>query len=154
MAAEVPTLAAMQVNIPGDDGGQVSIEVSGREHAGAEDYWDGNWLSCRVSLRAGGFRGAFNASLRVEEFVRLRDGVRVCMTDLSGTFVFETMEEQLSITARGDGRGHFTAKCWAGDAPGIENELAFDLSFDQTRLGPLASELDALLRAYPVIGRP
>ncbi|MBI3522372.1 MAG: hypothetical protein HY071_04635 [Chloroflexi bacterium] len=64
------------------------------------------------------------------------------------------MEEQLSIVAKGDGMGHFTAECTARDAAGIGNLLTFTLSFDQTRLGPLAAELDALLRAYPVVGTP
>ena len=76
------------------------------------------------------------------------------MTDLKGTFVFETMEEQLSIVAKGDGMGHFTAECTARDAAGSPNPLTFTLYLDQTRLPPLAAELDALVRAYPVVGKP
>ena len=142
----------MQVTLAADEGGQVVFDVTGRE-IGTEDYWDGNWLSCRVSVQAGGSRGAFNTTFRTEEFVRMRDGVRVCMTDLRGAFVFETMEEQLSIVAKGDGLGHFTAQCTASDAAGPGNVLTFVLSFDQTRLAPFAAELDALLRAYPVVGK-
>jgi len=83
----------VQVNVRADEGGsEVSIDVRGREHGG-EDYWDGNWLQTRVSVRAGAFRGAFDASLRVEEFIRMWNGVRVCMTALDGTFVFETMDD-------------------------------------------------------------
>jgi hypothetical protein len=143
----------VQVTLAADEGGQVVFDVAGRE-IGTDDYWDGNWLSCRVSVHARGFRGAFDATLRSEEFVRMRDGVRVCMTDLRGTFVFETMEEQLSIVAKGDGLGHFTAECTARDVAGWGNLLTFTLSFDQTRLAPLAGELDALLRAHPVVGKP
>ena len=143
----------MQVALSEDHGGQVLIDIAGREH-GTDDYWDGNWLSCRVSIRAGAFRGAFDASLRAEEFVRMRDGVRVCMADPKGTFVFETMEGQLSIVAKGDGLGYFTAKCIARDEAGIGNLLTFELSFLHTQLGPLAADLDALLRAHPVVGKP
>jgi ferredoxin-NADP reductase len=143
----------VQVILAADEGGQIVFDVAGRQHGG-DDYWDGNWLSCRVSVRARGFRGAFDAALRAEEFVRMREGVRVCMTDLTGAFVFETMEEQLSIVAKGDGIGHFTAVCTARDAAGSENLLTFTLSFDQTRLAPLAAELDELVRAYPVVGKP
>src|SRR5438034_380246 len=93
----------MQINLRADDGGsEVSIDVRGRE-LGGDDYWDGNWLDCRVSIRAG-FRGAFDATFRVEEFIRMWDGVRVCRTALEGTFVFETMEEQLSIIAKATAR--------------------------------------------------
>lgn len=143
----------MQVTLAADEGGQVVFDVAGREH-GTDDYWDGNWLSCRISVHARGFRGAFDASLRAEEFVRMRDGVRVCMTDLKGTFVFETMEEQLSIVAKGDGMGHFSAECTARDAAGSPNLLTFTLYLDQTRLPPLAAELDALVLTYPVVGKP
>jgi hypothetical protein len=141
----------VQINISGDEDRLVSIEVLRREHPEAHDYWDGNWLWCRVSVRAGVFRGVFEASLRAEEFATMRDGVRTCMTDFTGTFGFETMEGQVSVVAKGNGRGHFTAKCSARDAAGIGSELTFEMSFDQTRLAPLALELDALLRAYPVI---
>jgi hypothetical protein len=143
----------VQVTLSADEGGELVFDVAGREH-GTDDYWDGNWLSCRVSVRSRGFRGAFDASLRSEEFVRMRDGVRVCMEDLRGTFVFETMEEQLSVVAKGDGLGHFTAECTARDAAGWGNLLTFTLTFDQTRLAPLAAALDALVRAYPVVGKP
>lgn len=143
----------MQVALSEEHGGQVVIDVGGRRY-GTDDYWDGNWLSCRVSVRAGAFRGAFDASLRTEEFVRMRDGVRVCLADAKGTFVFETMEEQLSIVAKGDGLGHFTAKCIARDVAGIGNLLTFELSFLHTQLAPLAADLDALLRSHPVVGKP
>ncbi|TMF72551.1 MAG: hypothetical protein E6I18_16900 [Chloroflexi bacterium] len=144
----------MQVNVRADEGGsEVSIDVRGREHGG-EDYWDGNWLQTRVSVRAGAFRGAFDASLRVEEFIRMWNGVRVCMTALDGTFVFETMEEQLSIVAKGNGIGRFTAECVAQDAAGVGNELTFEFSFDQIQLAPLATELEKLIKTYPLVGKP
>jgi hypothetical protein len=93
----------VQVILAADEGGQIVFDVAGRQHGG-DDYWDGNWLSCRVSVRARGFRGAFDASLRAEEFVRMREGVRVCMTDLTGAFVFETMEE--AVVDRCEGGRH------------------------------------------------
>lgn len=141
----------MRVTLAADDDDLV-IEVFGREQT-IDDFWDGNWLRCRVGVRAGGFRGTVEPALRSEEFERMRDGVRVCMDDLSGTFVFETMEEQVRIIANGDGIGHFAAKCEVRDAAGFGNLLTFDLRFDQTRLAPLAAELDALLAAYPVLGQ-
>ncbi|HEY6203915.1 MAG TPA: hypothetical protein VI056_12850 [Candidatus Limnocylindria bacterium] len=138
----------------GEGGAEIQIELVGRAHPEQQDYWDGNWLRTRVKVRAGGFHGEFEPELRVEEFVRLRDGVRVCMTDLRGTFVFETMEDQLEITAKGDGLGHFRAECRAEDVAGIGNELTFTIDLDQTYLPPLASQLDAALKVFPVVGHP
>jgi len=151
-AQSLPAKAPSIVTLLGERGAEVRIEVFGREHPGYDDYWDGNWLMSRVGVHAGGFRGQFRPSLRAEDFVRFRDGVRVCMTDLRGAFVFETMEEQLSIIARGDGLGHFRAECRAQDEAGTGNELTFTIDLDQTYLAPLALQLDNLLKAYPVVG--
>lgn len=141
----------MKVTLAADEGDQVVVDVGGREH-GTDDYWDGNWLSCRVAVRARRFHGAFDASLRAEEFVQMRDGVRACMNDSRGEFEFKTMEGQLSIVAKGDGLGHFEAECSANDAAGWGNLLTFKLKFDQTCLPTLFAELDALVKAYPVVG--
>jgi len=40
------------------------LEVWVLSRSEAEDYWDGNWLSCEVRLSLGGFRGQFSAYFR------------------------------------------------------------------------------------------
>jgi hypothetical protein len=40
------------------DAEHLSIAVLGREHAGADDYWDGNWAITTISVAVGGFTGA------------------------------------------------------------------------------------------------
>jgi hypothetical protein len=143
----------MEVRLKADRGGYVSIDVTMRENPKATDYWDGKWLESRVRLAAGGFRAEFAATLRAEEFVRFRDGVRACMTNLTGTFEFATMEHQLEIVGSGDGLGHFTAQCIARDVAGIGNELRFELELDQTVLPTWAFALDELVTTYPVVGK-
>ena len=152
--SRLPSRTPIVVTLRGEAGAEVQIELVGRAHPEQQDYWDGNWLRTRVKVRAGGFRGEFEPELRAEEFARLRDGVRVCLTDLRGTFVFEALEGQLEITAKGDGLGHFRAECRAEDVAGIGNELTFTIDLDQTYLPPLASQLDAALKAFPVLGHP
>lgn len=125
-----------------------------RNYPECGDYWDGNWLGCAVDARAGAFRGHVDASLRAEEFVAFREGVRRLYEQLAGEAKFETMEQWLSIRVVGDGRGHFEAKCDLLDDPGVGNRLTFTLAFDQTFLPKMLRELDGIIDAFPVVGRP
>lgn len=64
------------------------------------------------------------------------------------------MEEWLSIDIAGDGKGHFRADCVAVDMPGTGNRLTFEIEFDQTDLPEILGGLDAISRAFPVVGAP
>jgi hypothetical protein len=136
------------------DGQHMIVEVRRRNYPDCGDYWDGNWIRCAIDVRAGGFRGSVEADLRAEEFVLFRDGLRGLHDRLAGTATFETMEHWLTLKIVGDGRGHFEAKCELRDQPGIGNRLEFALAFDQTEVPPMLRELDAIVNAFPVVGRP
>jgi hypothetical protein len=136
------------------DGEHVIIEPRRRNYPDCSDYWDGNWIGCTIDVRAGGFRGSVNADLRTEEFVSFRDALRDLYDRLAGEAMFETMEHWLTIKIVGDGRGHFEAKCELRDDPGMGNRLEFALAFDQTDLPPVLRDLDAIVAAFPVVGRP
>src|SRR5437762_1478646 len=97
------------LELKGDRGGCLALEILRREFPEVADYWDGNWLMCKVTILVGGFRGTFDAMFRVPELARLRDGVRSSLDRLDGSFAFESMEDQLKITGRGDGVGHFAS---------------------------------------------
>lgn len=144
----------MRATLNADRGDFLAIVVTGREHPDALDYWDGNWLISQVHVKAGSFRGDFFASLRAEDIVRLRDEAARCALDARGTFAFETMEEQLSVSAESDTLGHFAAIGIAKDAAGWGNELRFRLELDQTYLPSFVAELTAMVDAYPVVGKP
>lgn len=38
------------------------LRVLRRTHADCADYWDGNWLSCLIEVRAGSFSGSRKTS--------------------------------------------------------------------------------------------
>jgi len=145
--------------IHGEQNEFLLVQVLGRSHPQCDDYWDGNWIEAQISLSAGGFQGRFGASLRSEEFVRLRAGLRLVYASLGTTIPthvaeFTTLEEQLSIKVVGDGLGHFTAECVAVDEAGTGNRLEFTLRFDQTYIPAMLTGLDALIGAFPVKGNP
>ena len=131
----------------------VTVSVSRREFPALTDYWDGNWVCATITIAAGALHGDFEALLRAEEFVRFRDQLRRLHDDLSGQARFDTMEEWLSIELEGDGKGHFRADCVAVDT-GSGANLVFAIEIDQTELPEIERGLDAITKAFPIVGAP
>ena len=78
-------------------------------------------MECEVAVRAGAFRGDFRASLRPEEFAAFRGDLERLHRDLRGLGRFDSMERQVAIQIRGDGRGHFAGSCRLLDRAGDGN---------------------------------
>ena len=136
------------------DGARVELTPLGRSHLGATDYWDGNWLDCRVLVRAGGFLGDYLASLRADEFARLAEDLRAVRDSLVGTVAFRSMEEWVTIQVKGDGRGHFNGVCRLLDRAGDGNRLECAISFDQTEIQPMLQQLATIAESFPFLGSP
>jgi len=83
----------------------LSIAVLGREHAGADDYWDGNWVISTISVAVGGFTGRVRASLRTDEIHRFNEGLKFLNQNLFGAAVLESMEHWISLTVKAGFRG-------------------------------------------------
>ena len=131
---------------------RVVITVLGREHPSAQDFDDGNWLVARVAVAAGAWSGECRASLRSEEFAALLAGVRELERTLRGEAAFAPLEPWLTLRLEGDGLGHVTVSGRADDDVAIGNKLHFHFELDQTYLGPLIKDLEAVMTEYPVIG--
>jgi len=144
--------ASTEVLIGDADGQHVLIRILARNHPGLFDYWDGNWLACELHISAGGFRGAFRADLRSEEFQTFLDEAEALSRALDGVASFSTMEEQIAFTLTGDGRGHVRVEGKAFDAPGSDNHLHFIFDIDQTYLPEICRSLGVVLAAFPVVG--
>jgi hypothetical protein len=133
----------------------LSITVLGREHAGADDYWDGNWVIAMISVAAGGFRGSVRASLRTDEIHRFNEGLKFVNQNLFGAAVLESMEHWISLTVKAGSRGRIEISGELMDGAGVGNVLSFSLAeVDQTYLAGWISDLDDVEKAFPVIGRP
>jgi hypothetical protein len=132
----------------------VRVEFVQRTHPSATDYWDGNWVAVRVRVRVGGFDARAQGDLRADELASFhRDLVRL-HASLAGEARFTTMEDWLSLRLVGDGRGHVEVRGQVRDQPGIGNLLDFGFKLDQTDLQGALSELEAVCRAFPVVGAP
>ena len=136
----------------GDPGGEhVLIRALGRNQPGLFDYRDANWVACEVEVAVGGFRGAFRADLRSEEFLAFSRTLDDLAVALDSVAMLSTMEEQLSLLLAGDGRGHVHVEGSAADSAS-GNRLHFSFEIDQTYLPQIRRALDVILTAFPVVG--
>jgi hypothetical protein len=118
-------------------------------------HWGGSWVSGTITVRAGGFSGTITANLQAEDFVLFRDAVRRVHAELRGEAVFMTMEDQLELQLIGDGVGPLEIEGKVSDRAGwTGNTLTFHLSCDQSDLPPLLRDLDGLVAAFSVVGKP
>ena len=64
------------IEVGGHERERILLNVLGRSHPDATDYWDGNWLRTSIEARVGGFTAAFGADLRTDEFERFRSALQ------------------------------------------------------------------------------
>lgn len=64
---------------------------------------------------------------------------------LNGDAEFATLEDQLRLFLKGDGKGHIELVGEVFDQPGIGNRLHFALKFDQSQLGASLRKLEKVM---------
>ena len=128
----------------------IEVDVLGYERAPVGEYWDDNWLTSQIRIRAGGFIGNINASILTGELAEFLTQLRPLNETLNGTVEFSTLEEQLHLVLTGDGMGHIELVGDVADQPGIGNRLTFTLQFDQSLLGNAVRDLEKATAAFPV----
>ena len=100
----------------------------------------------------GGFRGAFRADLRTDEFNAFLEQVQGLIQALDGSASLTTMEGQIAVFLTGDGKGTFHVRGEAVDQPGGDNRLEFAFDLDAAYLAPICQSLEHLLATFPVRG--
>jgi hypothetical protein len=128
--------------------------IRARSHPECTDYWDGNWLSSRISVVSGSFTGDIsNVSLRVDEFQSFLKGIEILAKSLKGIAKYSSLEQWIQLELSGDGRGHIFATGFVIDKHTEGNKLNFFFCFDQTELSKTINGLRMLLDKYPIIGK-
>jgi hypothetical protein len=144
--------ATTEILIGDANGEHVVMNVLSRRSPGLFDHWDGNWLACELQISVGGFRAAFRADLRSEEFLTFLGEVEALSRALDGAATFFTIEEQIRLTLTADGLGHIRVQGEARDLPGSDNHLHFAFDIDQTYLPQICRSVEVVLAAFPVVG--
>jgi hypothetical protein len=133
----------------------IVLTFLGRTHAGASDFWDGNWLRARLTATVRGFVGDVTADLRVDELADFRAQLERLYEVVEADAAFETMERWLDLQFHGDGLGHIevTGEMY-NQAGQMGDSLRFRLEIDRTYLPSIIDALQAVETEWPILGRP
>lgn len=131
------------------------IEAISRTHPNCNDYWDGNWISCKVCINSGSFNAEIknDICLRADEFKSFLEGIELLYESLKGVAKYSSTEGWLDLEISGDGKGHMCAKGYVLDKHHDGNKLEFCMNFDQTSIPCTINGLKGLLDKYPVLGK-
>ena len=131
---------------------RIEVDVLRYERAPIGEYYDDNWLTAEIRVQAGGFDGNAAAVIVTDELVRFVAELRPLFETLSGSAEFTTIEDQLALKLVGDGKGHIKLRGVVLDHKGYGNCLHFTLEFDQSQLRASISELEQVVKNFPVRG--
>jgi hypothetical protein len=107
-------------------------------------------VKARIEAVADGFRAHYLAGLYGGEFAEFREALARLYSFESKEAKFDTLTGEVKIEIKGDGRGHFSAKCVAREHTAeVFPCLTFTLEFDQTDIPRMLAELDAALGRAP-----
>ncbi len=128
----------------------VTIEVIDYENGAAENVDDANWLLCYVIVKAGVFSGEYQGSFTTGDFAEFHRQLAAALERLDGTASFETMEDALriSVEIKRNGEATISGVARTMDMPGTN--LSFSLVSDQSCLAHTCSQLESVVRTFPV----
>jgi hypothetical protein len=109
------------------------------------DRWSTNWFDADVEIKCGAWSGKYTATFENGELRSFAAEIRRLYVDLSGTASLQQVgEPYLSITCKGDGRGHIWLNGVAEERPYQGPKLIFQFTLEQTELPQIADALEAL----------
>jgi len=107
-------------------------------------------VNAQIEVVIDGFRAAYVTNLFGGDLPAFREGLARLYSFEAQEAVLDPTEGELRIDIRGDGRGHFEAKCVARKHTAETFPcLTFTLEFDQTEIPTILRELDAVLGRTP-----
>jgi hypothetical protein len=129
---------------------RIEVDLLGYERALTGEYWDDNWLNVVIRVQAGGLQGKATATFITAELIEFLSQLRPLYETLSGEAEFDTMEQQLNLKLKGDGKGHVELCGEVLDQSGIGHRLNFTLHFDQSQLAASIRELERVTSQFPI----
>lgn len=86
-----------EVVIGDEEQSHVRIVNFTRTHPDQNDYWDGNWLSCKIQVSSGRFWGEVDACLRSDEFDSFLKQLLPVYQSLGGKAEYHSLEDWMTI---------------------------------------------------------
>jgi hypothetical protein len=133
--------------------GPFQVWVRGRQFPDAQDSWDGNWLN--VVVHCGTHGASVWAEGPILDTVSLsgfRTGLAALYETLGGEAVLESLEPNVRVdVSPSDRAGHMRVRV-AITPDHLHQAHRFEFDTDQTYLPPLLTQLDSVLKTFPIRG--
>ena len=132
----------------------LTLWVEDREFPEASDYWDGNWLIIRGTMKASGALVECGGPiLTTADVERFRDDVAKMISTLAGEATLTGLEPGINMTLEMCGRGHVEGVIEI-TPDHLNQQHRFKVEADQSYLPALVSSCDAILSKFPVTNAP
>jgi len=137
------------LNIQGELGSRLTINVHGYESDAPGDPYDANWLLCSAEVDVGRFHGVVDASFMTRDFARFLTELDHVVTRANLVASFQTMEEVLSVRVEVDraGRAVVSGRLREIDVGG--SDLSFAFESDLSYLKRTLEELRRIVSEFP-----
>ena|SRR5215468_4101522 len=125
--------------------------VHGRQFPEAQDYWDGNWLNVTAHCgSAGASVWVSGAVLMVTDLARFAAQCRGLSEGHLAEATLSPLEPELRVLiGQIDRQGHLVLRVEITPDP-VTQQHSFEFAIDQSYLPALLSEVNAVLREYPI----
>ena len=100
-----------------------------------------SWFDVEVEIHCDGWHGQIRASFMGGELSRFANEVEILYEQLAGEAILDPVEDYLTLSFKGDGKGHVEIQGMAQNHLGSGTQLSFRLEIDQTFLPAIARSL-------------
>jgi hypothetical protein len=125
--------------------GEVLIGLSDGDHVLLQNWRHApeGWTYADAEIRCGPWQGRIRVSFYSGELIAFADEIRTLYRQLGGKATLRPIEPHLTLTLTGDGRGGIEVDGTAEGTFGMDTQLCFHFSIDQTFLLRIADGLAA-----------
>ena len=139
------------LEIRGERGIRVIIEIHGYENEYADNYYDANWLRCSVQLKTDKLRGENDTSFQTADFMRFLSELEQLVGFKASCATFQTLEDAFNLSIEIDKTGHTLVSGILREYPGSYNAISFRFESDQSFLAIVVTQLRKIVREFPEI---
>ncbi|MEA1786484.1 hypothetical protein U1E44_10310 [Arenibacter sp. GZD96] len=129
----------------------VKVKILKRLYPERYDFEDGNWISAEININLGIIKGLFSVNLRTDDFQIFLKELKDLQLGKLSIAKFDTMEEGIHLKGVLNLNGNIE---WDGVIKfGNDNDkLSFKLVSDNMSLDTIVSDIENILKDYPVRG--
>ena len=132
----------------------LEVTILNRQFPDAADYWDGNWLNVMARCEAeGSSASASGPILHMPELVDWLKALKEMYRTLSGQADLKPIEPNFAVNMTITKMGQIAVSVHLSPNH-LTQAHRFDFTIDQSHLPPLIGQLESIVKAFPIKGKP